>query len=118
MKVDEILKKLEVEIKQTQKGLEQVRSLERLKQVAQVYSGEDEVVPFSKIAERIVLQGDEIKILSGWSGLDDILKGFRLQQLVTISAATKSGKTSFLMDLTTRIADYNPLWFPFEESAD
>lgn len=118
MKIEKFLVALENEIKQTQKDLEQVESLERLKKISESYSGEDKVVSFEEIARSIRSQKDELKIMSGWKGLDDILKGFRLQQVVVVTALTKSGKTSWLMDLTTRIKEQNPTWFPFEESAE
>lgn len=116
--IDLILKNLENEIVKEQKGQEQADGLLRLKEIAKVYHGEDKVIPFSDIVARISQGDDELKIMSGWQGLDDLLKGFRLQQLVCVSAQTASGKTSFLMDMTTRLKDYNPLWFPFEESSD
>lgn len=116
--VEILLRRLHQEIEVTQKGHEQAESLVRLKELAKVYRGEDEVISFDQVAEKIKLQKDELKILTGWTGLDDLLKGFRLQQLVIISALTKSGKTSFLMDLTGRVSLHNPLWLPFEESAD
>ena len=115
---NEIIRKLQNEIVTTQKGLVQAESLERLKDIAKVYAGEDEVVSFEEIAEKIKNQGEEFVIMSGWEKLDAILKGFRLQQLIVVSAATKSGKTTMLMDLTTKIAEHNPIWFPFEESAE
>jgi replicative DNA helicase len=118
MGVEDIIKNLEQEIVQTQKGVEQAESLERLKEVAKVYNGEDKVIPFEDIVQKIKKGDNEEKIMSGWQGLDDILKGFRYQQLIVVSALTKSGKTSFLMDLTTRIQEYHPLWFAFEESAE
>jgi len=118
MKIDDLIKKLQVEIKETQKGLEQSESFLRLKEIAKIYEGEDRVISFQDIVERIKTEEEELKIMSGWIGLDNLLKGFRLQQLVVVSALTKSGKTSFLMDLTTRIEEFNPIWFPFEESAE
>lgn len=118
MKVDNLIKSLENEIKSTQDGIEQTESLERLKEIAKTYAGEDKVVSFEDIKERIKATKDEEKIMSGYHGLDEILRGFRPQQLVVVSALTKSGKTSFLMDLTTKIRDYHPMWFPFEESAE
>lgn len=118
MNIDNLLKKLEVEIHETQNGLAETESLERLKEIALKYNGEDKVISFQEIGEKIKNQKEEQKIMSGWTGLDDLLKGFRPQQLIVVSALTKSGKTSFLMDLTTRLKDYSPLWFPFEESAE
>ena len=116
--IDKMIAQLDAEINSTQKGLELTESLERLKNIAEIYRGEDAIVSFEEIAQKIRNEKEEFKILSGWSGIDDILKGFRLQQLVVVSALTKSGKTSWLMDLTTRIMGTNPLWFPFEESAE
>lgn len=116
--IDKLIDKLQNEIKATQEGLIQTESLDRLKDIALVYKGEDKVIPFSEIKSRILSTKDEEKIMSGYKGLDDLLKGFRPQQVVVVSALTKSGKTSFLMDLTTKIREYNPMWFPFEESAE
>jgi replicative DNA helicase len=116
--IEKMLQSLQNEIVATQDGIAQVESLDRLKEVAMTYKGEDKVISFSEIKKKIALHKDEEKIMSGYRGLDDLLKGFRPQQLVVVSALTKSGKTSFLMDLTTKIRDYNPMWFPFEESAE
>lgn len=118
MNIENLIKKLEGEIKSTAQNKQDLLGLERLKLIAKRYSGDDQMVSFKDIAERIKQRPPELKILSGWKGLDDILDGFRLQQVVVVSALTKSGKTSFLMDLTTRIRNFNPTWFPFEESAE
>lgn len=118
MDVDKIIKSLENEIIKTQKDKEQILSLSRLKEIAQVYRGEDKIISFGEIAERIKNEKEETRVMSGFKGLDDLLKGFRPQQLVVVSALTKSGKTQFCMDLTCKLKDQNPLWFPFEESAE
>jgi replicative DNA helicase len=118
MKIQELLQKLEQDIQKSSKQLDKASQLLRLKEMMQIYHGEDSVVSFDEIAEKIKLNKDELKIMSGWKGIDDILGGFRLQQVVVVSALTKSGKTSWLMDLTTKIKEHNPLWFPFEESAE
>lgn len=116
--IENIIKRLENEIITTKIGLDKTESLDRLKDIAMVYRGEDKVISFSEIAERIRNEKEEIKFMSGYSGLDNLLKGFRPQQLITVSALTGSGKTSFLMDMTTKLKDQNPLWFPFEEGAE
>lgn len=116
--ISQIMKRLETEIHVTQKGREQTESLLRLKEIAKMYSGEDKVISFGDIAERLKTQAEELKIMTGWTQFDELIRGFRPQQLVVVSAATKQGKTSYLMDLTTRIRQHNPLWFPFEESAE
>lgn len=118
MNIDHILKKLEAEIPKAKKDLAVSERLENLKAIALKYKGDDQVVSFEEIAKRINENPDEVKIFTGWTKFDEIIKGFRLSQLVVVSALTKSGKTSWLMDLTTRIKQFNPLWFPFEESAE
>ena len=116
--VEKLIAKLNNEISETQKGQEKVESLVRLKEIAKIYKGEDKVIPFEDIKLRIAQGDDELKIMTGWTDFDKLTRGFRLQQLITVSALTASGKTSWLMDMTTRMKDYNPLWFPFEESAE
>lgn len=116
--IDNLIAKLQNEIVKTQKQGEQADSLARLKEIAKVYRGEDRVIGFSEIAERIRNEKEETRVMSGFVGLDSLLKGFRPQQLIVVSALTKSGKTQFCMDLTVKMKDQNPLWFPFEESAE
>jgi replicative DNA helicase len=118
MNIQELIKKLEVEIKATQKEGEMAESLDRLKLIYQNYTGDDEIISTTELVEKIENEGAEYKIQSGYQGLDDILGGFRLGQLVVMSAQTKSGKTSFCVDITTKIRDENPLWFPFEEGGE
>jgi len=117
-KIDALIRSLDREIVKEQKGAEKELSLVRLKEIAKVYRGEDKVIPFSEVVARIKLSVDDIKIFTGWAKLDELLKGFRLQQLVVVSALTKSGKTSWLMDMSTRLEQYNPIWFSFEQSVD
>lgn len=116
--ITRILEKLERELPKAKQDHAEAARLDRLKEIASTYQGEDRVVSFEEIAKRIIENPDEVKIFTGWQNLDKIIRGFRLSQLVVVSAITKSGKTSWLMDLTTRIRPFNPLWFPFEESAE
>ena len=109
---------LKEEIKKDEEIVKKDEALQRLKDIMAVYNGEDRVVSSKELQEEIKSRPEELKILSGIEGLDKILDGFRLKQLITLSAATKSGKTSFAVDLTLKLKDYNPLWFPFEEGAE
>ena len=88
--------------------------MEEIKQV----DPPDKLISFAEIAERIKTGPDELQIHTGWSEFDKLIRGFRQEQLVVVSALTKSGKTQWCMDLTSRIAEHNPVWFPFEESAE
>ncbi len=117
MNIDHILQNLEKEMASVKADKASTERLDRLKDIARKYQGDDEVISFADIAARKKANPDELKILTGWEKFDSIIKGFRLKQLVTVSALTKSGKTTWLMDLTLRIKDQNTLWLPFEESA-
>lgn len=117
-KIEALINSLDKEIKSVQKGAEQEESLIRLKDIAKIYRGEDQVIPFSEVVARIKSTADDLKIFTGWAKLDALLKGFRLQQLVVVSALTKSGKTSWLMDMSSRMNEYHPIWFSFEQSVD
>ena len=112
-----LIKNIEAEIHQTQKGLQKTESLERLKELYKTYQGDDEIISSLELAEEIKNEKEEYKITTGWSGLDNIIGGFRLGQIITISGITKHGKTSFCIDLTNKIPEEKPVWFPLEEGA-
>jgi len=78
----------------------------------------DEVITTPQILEQMKSKVEETKYLSGWKGLDGILKGFRPTQLVTLTGPTKHGKTSFAMDLASKMKALAPLWFSFEETPE
>ncbi len=116
--ISKYIEKLQVEIEKNNKDMETTQRLKNLLLTARAYEGGDKTISFAEVAENIKNRPDKPKFMSGWKGLDDILDGFREEQLITVSALTKSGKTSWCMDLTSRLKDQNPLWFPFEESAE
>lgn len=118
MEIKTFIANLEREITQTKQELYDSSALLRLKEVAAKYQGEDRVIGSLEYEAEIAIRPEETKHYSGWAGLDQILSGFRPNQLVVIAAPTKNGKTSFCMDLTARLKSANPLWFPFEEGAD
>lgn len=116
--IEKIISELEKDISNIEERIESTDNIVRLKDVCRTYYGDDRVVSFAELAEDIKSLPEEEKILTGWTGLDKIIGGFRLEQLVVVSALTKSGKTTFLMELSNRLSEYAPLWFPFEESAN
>ena len=116
--LDRLISKLEVEAEKTRADSEVFGRLDRLKEQAATYKGEDEVVSFEEVVQRVKTQEEAFKIMTGWENFDKIIQGFRPQQVVVVSALTKSGKTQWCMDLTARIGAYSPLWLPFEESAE
>lgn len=114
--IDKLIASLGAEIKKTKnEGLKEEQML-RLEQAARVYKGEDEVVTFKEILEDDRKKNQEKIISTGYDGLDKILKGFIQSQLVVVSAATKSGKTTFCMEIAAKMPTERPLWLSFEES--
>lgn len=107
-----------MEIKKTKDEVKQKQQLDRLKEISSIYKGEDEIISSLDFSEYLKNRPEEFKINSGWKKLDKILGGFRLKQVITISAFTKSGKTQWSMDLTNKFKEFNPLWFPLEEGAE
>lgn len=97
---------------------QKAESLARLEEAYKNYSGEDRVISSLDLAEEIKSRPPIPKIMTGITKLDDILGGFVSKQLIVIAAPTKSGKTSFCIELTIRLKEYNPLWLPFEEPAE
>lgn len=116
MNYKSVLSKLETELKAT--PVKDGGALDRLKEIAKKYSGEDRVVASEDLIEVVRSEMGKDRIPTGFSSLDSHLRGLRPKQLVVLSALTKSGKTSFCMDLTTKLQDHNPLWFSFEESVE
>ncbi len=115
-KINRIIKDIEEEEKRINPALSRIKRIEEMKEKMKRYSGDDEVVTFEDIAH-LKEEDTGTKIYSGYKKLDDMLTGFREGQVVTITAATGQGKTSFCLELTIRLKDYNPLWFSFEDSA-
>lgn len=115
--IDSIISNLEREIV-IEKSEHSNEQLSRLNEIASKYAGEDKMISSHDFLENIKNQPKQVEMLTKIPSLDILLKGFRLGQLVSISAVAKSGKTSFCIELTGNLKEYNPAWFPFEEGAE
>lgn len=114
--VDKLIKSLEQEIKKTGDDSLKEQQMLRLQEAARVYQGEDEVVFLSTLEEQEANRPKEKIISTGYKGLDIIMRGFIPTQLIVVSAATKSGKTTFCLEMSDKMQTENPLWLSFEES--
>ena len=113
----DFLNELEGEVQKIDSEMEKTEALARLEETMASYSGEDRLISSLEILEQIKTEPEELKINTGFSALDDLLGGFRENQLVVVAAPTKSGKTQFCIELTIRMEETKPVWVPFEESA-
>lgn len=114
--VDKLIASLNTEIGKTKDaGLKEQQKV-RLREVAAKYNGEDRMAHTDEINAEAEKLAQEKVIPTGYPSLDAILKGFIPGQLIVMSAATKSGKTSFCMELTDKMKAENPAWMSFEET--
>ena len=90
----------------------------RLEEQYRNYVGPDQVISSLELVEEMKKRPPVELISSGIPGLDALLGGFVRKQVVVIAAPTKNGKTSFCIELTSKMKKWNPLWFPFEEPAE
>lgn len=111
-------KELEAELQSISDVVERKKAMARLERTLIEYDGEDKVISSLELVEQIKNRPPVQKIKTGFTDLDNILDGFTKKQLVVVAAPTKAGKTSFCIDLTIRLKEYNPVWFPFEEPAE
>jgi replicative DNA helicase len=118
MNIREFIINLQKEIKKQEGVVEQEKRLEQLKEKARKYEGDDQVISSEEFIKKIKSRPEEEKLKTGFRDLDYILDGFRLNQLITLCGPTKTGKTTFAMELTIRMKEHNPMWIPFEEGAE
>lgn len=114
--IEKLIKSLAQEIQKTRDSVEREEQMLRLSEAASAYSGEDRIVTFEELEQQAEKLLKERVLPTGFPGLDAIIKGFIPTQLIVISAATKSGKTTFCMELAANMKEENPLWLSFEES--
>lgn len=114
----EYLNELEKDINSISSEAEKNQARVRLEEAMRIYNGEDKLISSLEIVERLKTEPEEFKMMTGIAGIDALLKGFRKQQLIVLAAPTKNGKTSFCIELTIRMKETNPVWLPFEESAE
>ena len=119
--IEDFINRIEEEIHQNKDEEIRCEQLKRLKEAEERlrdYDGKDAIISSYDIAKRIESRRYEYKMHTRFTDLDKILDGFRLEQLITLAGATKNGKTAFAMELSTRLKEHNPMWLPFEESAE
>lgn len=81
------------------------------------YSGEDRMIPSHELAE--ALEKDSKRVVSfptGFQTLDRLLNNVEEGELIVVTAPTGHGKTTLLMDITSRMSQKDILsaWFSLE----
>jgi len=116
--VADVIKKALGEAEQAKTDLERSEKKKRAMELYSQYSKADKLISSHDLLKEVQARPEVKKFPTGYKKLDEILDGFREQQLVIISAQRKSGKTSFAMNLSQNMLQFNPVWFPYEQSAE
>lgn len=118
MSAERILKKVREEIENTRKEVQNEEGLLRLQEVMERYNGEHRLIWADDLKKQIEARPKVESYKTGITLLDEITDGFREQQLITVSAHSKHGKTAFAIYLMEVLEQLRPVLIPLEQSAE
>ncbi len=116
MTTEELIASIAVEKTKSETHKHSEEGLLRLQEVAAAYTGDDELVwsdeLLAEIKARPAIPVHKTKLPL----LDALIGGLREQQLISIGAHTKHGKTTFGCFLMEQFEDLSPVMIPLEQS--
>jgi replicative DNA helicase len=116
MDIQDIISSIEAEKQKAETQIHSNEGLLRLQEVARQYNGEYRLIWSDDLLEEIKNRPERPHYDTGIPEFDEILGGFRDQQLITVSASTKHGKTTMGLFLTSRMEALNPVVIALEQS--
>lgn len=116
MKIENLIKQIETKAKATKEEAQSAEGLAKLQEVAAHYSGEDELVWSHDLVKELKDQPKKKMHPTNISLLDEVLGGFKEEQLITVSGSSGHGKSAFGMFLIEQMRDTNPVMIPIEQS--
>lgn len=116
MEIDQLIKSIANEKKKAESDLHSAEGLLRLQEVAAQYQGEYELVWSTVLLEELKKRPKKSAFETKITLLDGIIGGFHEQQLITLSASTKHGKTTMALFLMENLEALNPVMIPLEQS--
>jgi len=116
MSAESIIKRIQSEKKSLQDELYNAEGLLRLQETMAAYDGEYQLVWSDDLLREIADRPQLAMHKTGVGLIDDLIGGFREQQLITIGGDTGHGKTSVGMFFVEQLAALNPLVVPLEQS--
>ncbi len=116
MTIDEIIKKIQDEKKKSETEIHNAEGMLRLQSIASQYQGEDRLIWSHDLLEELKKRPKQIIHSTKVPSLDEIIGGFKEQQLITISAHSKHGKTAFSTFLLEQYEELNAVMIPLEQS--
>lgn len=113
---EEIIKQIEEEERNARNEIHSAEGLQRLQDVAATYDGQYKLIWSDELLKQLADKPKATTYGTGLSNLDKIIGGFREQQVVTISAHSKHGKTQFGLFLMEKLEALSPVMIPLEQS--
>lgn len=112
----DIIKRIEAERATLQKDTYNAEGLLRLQDTMATYDGEYRLVWSHDLLAELADKPKEQLHATGVPLLDDVIGGFKEQQLITIGGDTGHGKTAMGLFLVHKLSKLNPLVIPLEQS--
>lgn len=113
----DLIKRIEKESLQAKADAYDAQGLLRLQEVAKNYDGQFKLIRSDELLKEIQARPQvSLHAVPTLPLLNDIIGGLREQQLITVSAHSKHGKTSWAMFLIEEFAKLNPVMIPLEQS--
>ncbi len=112
----DIIKRIEAERTTLNKDTYNAEGLLRLQDTMATYDGEYQLVWSHDLLAELEQKPKEELHATGVKLLDDVIGGFKEQQLITIGGDTGHGKTAMGLFLVHKLAALNPLVIPLEQS--
>jgi len=116
MRVEDLIKSIQEEQKQAKTEIYSKDGLMRLQEVAENYNGEYKLVWSDELVKEIKDRPKAIIHTTGIPKFDEIIGGFKEQQLITLSGSTGHGKTSIGLFLANQMESLSPVVIPLEQS--
>ena len=116
MSVDSIIKRIQSERKSLNTELYNAEGLLRLQETMAAYDGEYKLIWSDELLKEIKERPKESLHETGLPLLDEIIGGFKEQQLITVGGHTGHGKTQWGLFLIEQYDRLNPLMIPLEQS--
>lgn len=116
MSVDDILSRIAKEKASLKEQIYSAEGLVRLQKTMEAYDGEYKLIWSDELLKELKDRPKPTPYKIGIPLLDELTQGFMDQQLITIAAHSKHGKTAFGLFIMEQLEGLNPLMIPLEQS--
>lgn len=116
MEIEQLIEKISKEKAKAASELQDSAGLLRLQEVAATYEGEYKLIWSDDLLEEIKKRPKKSVYKTNIADLDNLIGGFREQQVISVGAHSKHGKTTFGTFLLQSMEELNPVMIPLEQS--